>query len=669
MANAAPEIVGSSAVPQQSSYHAALVFYPWKNQYPLENMEGNNTTAKPVIYATGSTTISGITSIQYSRRKGIGGSMNVEFTGYIQAEAQLSVGTWCVLHTSHVSPLVTEQEPNKVAPHGIIRFIGQVYEINASYSTDASGRLMRKVIMTIREWCHALHCPIRYHPVSATYNLNQVAVGKALGSDTKKQDAAARSQLMARIGSSMVNVFQQPALSLAWIGAMQKNTDSLLSVLGITTKDVSMFSNVIARLPSLPDKLLEDVFPDKKLTSISAWAEGFMGLLSGVQTWTEAAGDNAFWDKSVEVDAKANRPVAPAALDFLTQSQSLYQMITSQVSGGGGTEVFADMWYGPSNEPLPVLVVRDIPFTLRTSMKGNKFPWTVYDDLPRIPVPLSRIMRLDLKQGIHNTANLIEMSILNGSNVAEVQALKFFGTVVLPESQKRFGAQQRPALQIRDIFTAPEKSKAKGTLEAGTKEGVAENVAKIATAIKNQNVSPYAWFGELSKRQVMWFGADYLFPSCTLTVKDADFPVACGVNVSFASRNGKITYVGHCEGFSQSFVLDQESGRAVSQMSIQLSRLCVVGADKNLAPMTYDMIVNFLQQSTPGTLDIGAAGPVQEMSAEAFEHLGEVKIDAVGKQIQAAYEAKTAADKKNTKGKKDVKVPDAKGTPPTGKPT
>jgi hypothetical protein len=310
-----------------------------------------------------------------------------------------------------------------------------------------------------------------------------------------------------------------------------------------------------------------------------------------------------------------------------------------------------------------VLVVRDIPFTLRSSTAGDKFKWTIYDDLPRIPIPLSRITRLELKQGIHNTANLIEMSILNGSNVAEVQALKFFGTVVLPESQKRFGAQQRPALQIRDIFTAPEKNKKKAGLEPGPKADVTASMAKIETAIKNQSATPYEWFGELSKRQVMWFGADYLFPSCSLTVKDADFPIACGVNISFTSRGGEITYVGHCEGFSQSFILDQESGRAVSQMNIQLSRLCVVGKGEKLAPMTYDMIVNFLQQTTPGTLDLENVTPApQDMSNSAFEHLGEVKLAAVKKQIQATLDAKDKQLQAQEEARKNATVKNTQAT-------
>jgi hypothetical protein len=640
-------------ITERSNYHVAMVFYPWANQYPLEHQTGNDKSGDRVVYATGGGPISGITSIQYGRRKGIGGTMTVEFSGYIQAEANLTVGTWCVLHTSHRSPLVENAKSVKVLPHGLARFIGQVYEINASYFADGSGRLVRKVTMTIREWCHALHCPIRYHPVSSKQNLNKVGIGKALADS----DSAKRSELISKIGSSFVNVFQQPALSLAWVGALQKDRGSLLETIGVTVEDVAMFSNVIARLPAIPDKLLEDLFPSKKLSSMSAWTEGFMDLLSGVQMWGKGE-KNAFWDIAVTANDTAERPVSPASLDFFTQSQSLYQMIANQVLGGGGTEVFADMWYGPNNEPKPVLVVRDIPFTLRSSFDG-KFPWTMYDDLPQIEIPLSRIMRLDLKQGIHNTANLIEMTVTEGSwsNVAEATALKFFGTVVLPESQKRFGAQQRPTLQIRDIFTPKKKNSLKGDIKPGSAEEVQANVDAIKSAAAMESESQFKWFGELSKRQVMWFGADYLFPSCTLMVKDADFPIACGVNIAFTS--GEVKYVGHCESFSQVFTLEPESGRAVSQTSIQLSRLCVKSKNGNLDPMTYSMLVNFLRQKTPDTLELKSP---TDLSKDAFEATGSVDLDAVKNDLKAQRQSQqdNLKAQSDLKGKATVEGPKSK---------
>jgi hypothetical protein len=599
----------------------------------LENPElaaDNSETLAPVILSTGNSSVSGITSIAYNRRKGVGGSMQIEFTGYHPEEPKLSVGTWCFIATSHVAP-ITDMEA--IQKRGLIRFIGQIYELESTYQVDAaSGRLMRKVNMVIREWCHVLHCPLRYHPVSQEQNFNKIAIANKLAEDSGEE----RGKILSTIGSSYSNVFQQPALALAWARCLTENNTSVLQVLGIKAKDLTVFSTTIARLPILPEQMLKDLFPKKRLKPDTAWADkdGFMDLVSGVQIW--GSGDKEYFGKKLKADEKANRPVAPTTLDFFMSGESLYQVIVNQVSGGGGVEVFADLWYDGDGKPKPVMVVRDIPFTLKEVDKAigsSKYPWTYFDDLPIVTIPAERILKISVKQSIHNTANLIQMGIQDGSwsRVAEAQALFYYGTTVLTESQRRFGCQTRPKLSIRDIFSAPQAAVGDEKITTTTTETRGEKSDPVKT---QESKAHFQWFAELTRKQIQWYGTDYLFPSCTLVVKDADFPLAAGINVAFSLPNGAI-YVGHCEGFSQGFGID-DAGRISSQTTIQLIRLCVLDEDGKYKPMSHRNVVNLLGQPSPVAIDAVYATSGKD-EAETFQISANIQVDASAKIIEENY--------------------------------
>jgi hypothetical protein len=630
-----------------SSYHVALVFYPWANSYPLENKsnaKGNLENSDPIIYASGGNTISGITSIQYSRRKGVGGSMGIEFSGYIRAEDQLTLGTWCFLATSHVAPITTMKD---IKSRGLIRFVGQVYDISAQYQVDPeSGRYVRRVSMMIREWCHALHCPLRYHPIAAEANLSAVQAGVVL---SKKQETdQKRSELIDKLGSSVTNVFQQPALALAWAGGLTKSAStSVLSAFNIQAEDLALFSTVIARLPVIPKKLLSDLGFDSSVAPDTAWSDGFLELLSGVQEW--GSGSKQFFGKNLKTDEKAQRPVSPTPLSFVMSGNSLYSMVSEMVAGGGGTEVFADLWYEKKEDswlPRPVFVVRDMPFTLKSadeSLGGSKFPWTKYDDLPSLPIPAERVTQVSLKQGLHNTANLIQMSVAESdwAKVAAAQAVRYFGTTVLAESQKRFGAQTRPNLTIRDIFIAEEKKTTGKSTEVAATDKASSEIKKLEFKVNTSSTQDgYTWFSELSRKQIQWFGSDYLFPSCTITLKDANYPLAAGINISLVMPN-KSEYVGHCDGFSQAFMVDS-SGRITNTTTVQLSRLCIKYKEK-LMPMSYRSIVNFLNQGTAldpsdvydKTIESSTFSNTNSVDTESARALIKTNSDAIEKGVEA----------------------------------
>ncbi|MEN6636794.1 MAG: hypothetical protein ABFC56_13150 [Clostridiaceae bacterium] len=613
---------------QHSSYHAALIFFPWKNPYPLENKSyasDNSEDIDPLIYASGTNKISGITGIQYNRQKGIGGNMVIEYTGYITDETKLTVGTWCVLATSHVSP-ITDME--SILSRGVIRFIGQIYEISAAYAAEVSGRLSRRITMTVREWCHVLHCPLRYHPVAKEANSKQSFISNSLTKGDKTDTQ--RSEIIQKIGTSMTNVFQQPALTLAWVGGLQTDQESLLKAVNVNVDDLTLFSNVTARLPTVPKNMLKMLFPNQRLKPETAWADGFMKLLSGVQDWQESklpstSTSDSYFGKGVKFDDNAKRPIAPTALEYFTSGGSLFEIVANQVAGGGGVELFADLWYdvgtGGKFVAKPVFVVRDIPYTLKLAdevLNGKvkaKFPWTYYDDLPQIDIPLSRILRVNIKQGIHNTANLIEMAPADGSwaKSASTAALMYFGTTVLTESQKRFGTQRKSRLTIRDIFMKDDATEAGKTEIKITTDADIEAVAEDVKSIYKKADTHFDWFAELAKKQIQWFGTDYLFPSCQLLVKDADYPLACGVNIKFGE------YVGHCEGFSQRIAVD-ESGRIVSQTTVSLSRLCLQSED-GLVPMSHGSVINFLRNPTSVDVDKMFGNVAEKKTYEVAEEI------------------------------------------------
>lgn len=642
------------------SYHFAVVFFPWKHPYPVKGAS-NVESLPPITYTTGSQQPSGITSVNYTRNKGPGSVMNIEFTGYINEEAKITVGTWCLLSTHSSHPMADFET---VRDQGMVRFIGQVHEINVDYSViPESGRIARKITMTVREWCHVLHCPVRYHSTSEEGNLTKLGTASSVAENNQK-----KADIIRRIGTSIVNVFQQPALSLAWVGGLNSKSDELLDQFkNLTSKDLSLFPKVTARLPALPTELTNFVFQNSTDiytgTPKTAWSEGFFTLLSGVQKWS-SAGKYSFFGKGVNPDEKAKRPMSIAVLDFFNSGDSLFEIIMKQVMGGGGVEVFPDLWYTKaidnSWKPRPVLVVRDVPFTLKK--QKSAYPWTVYDDLPRLSIGSEHITRISLKQTAQNTATIVQLIPSSGdwTKIASAAQIAFYGTSIMAEGQERFGAQSRTSA-IRDIFMV--EGDPVGDDDISAYENEADSVTKIKEKIGSGSlkVDATAWFNELRLKHQQWYGADYLYPACTLLLKDNGQPFSVGINVSFNVPSG-INCVGHCESISQTFVIDA-SGRVINNTQIQLSRLCIEGASKDLEPMAYSTLVNLLRRDNQG-LTAALENKVEQVAQDTVSNVTVDIMAALEESKTKKTENDNTVKKKTEDGRKVIKdkAPTAKAS-------
>jgi hypothetical protein len=84
--------------------------------------------------------------------------MEIVYSGYVD-KSVIRVGNWVVYKTSSNGVIV---DPLK---QGIVRFIGQIYKVDTSYTHDKSaGHRRRAIKISVREWSHLLFCPVRFDP-------------------------------------------------------------------------------------------------------------------------------------------------------------------------------------------------------------------------------------------------------------------------------------------------------------------------------------------------------------------------------------------------------------------------------------------------------------------------------------------------------------------------
>lgn len=587
------------------SYHVALFIYPWKNAYPVEDRDNTEASDNPIVLSSDLSTGTGITFLQYTRRREPGSALTIDCMGKIDPVAA-RIGNWCVLTTSSKSPIKkTGNRQKPLNENSIVQFIGQIYNVNCQYLSDGNGNFRRIMKITLREWSHILHVPVRLHPAA----MNKAQSGQV--EETVKK-AGTTFKLF---GTALLNVFESALVGLQMLGGISKDNTSIVDPV-INSKDeyLKFLRSTVSRFPVLPKLLMEDLFGSASGDPEDFWTDNFMKVASGVQKWGDISVDNNIIPISnldnlkSFIKADAQRPLAFVPISDYIKGGTLLDIIAGTVGGNAASEFFADLWYTKKDDGTigvqPVIVVRDTPFSFKGSglgssfLSSDNFEWTFFDDIPRTKIPAGTILAISVSQTSANTANFIQLSPANNTFASAAAAdLTYNSTVVLPESQKRFGGQSRQ-MQVRDIWTLGNKQSSllSPSLPTTPVSSDSETIkavesTKDAKSLEAKGVINFSWFQNLIGKLVEWYASDYMFPSVTLTIKDNNTPISIGHNIEFQFGDDGFKYVAHVTGIDVRLQVHPD-GRIENITVINAIRLC--HDDKGCKVVPQSVILNLL---------------------------------------------------------------------------
>lgn len=626
------------------SNYMGMIVYPWENPYPVENPNNaieNSFTRKPLFIGTANPSSKNATGIIHTivtKTKQGSASLTMDLMGRVPTDLTIP-GTWVVFLTSGTVPMETNRVDYSSLlddPSVVVKFIGQVYSSNMSHIADKEGTLRRTAKVTFRDWSHALHTPVTFHPYSLTRNQTDPSAYNSI--EKKLNEVFKSGKLVQNLNTSLFNVFQKANLFLSFLNALgSSKEDGLISQEILANKeDLKIFSEAISRMPVIPEALIIDLFPEKDYNADTVWADIFIEVLSGVQDWAKNKNkktvfngcfgtyDNRIATKDWIInDGRAKRPLSYIPPTQLINGGSVSELIQHHVLTNAGSEYFTDLWYYEKNGKVrvqPVLVVRDIPFSLKSqeSKEGSKIPWTSFDELPMVNIDAKYIISINLTQTMEKTSNVIMLEpnneILSAADLSG-EVLRH-GILVMPEHQKRFGGLLRQ-IAIKDMVS-PNIVQATQDLTYGpvpAKEGIEErntfeNTKKVE--VKDLYID---WFHELQKKHRQWYGEDYRYPSGNIHIKDCNHRFCVGMNVQFRLRNDKnaTPFVAHIERVDSRLTV-VENGVVSNSTRIYFSRL-----------VHFNQVTEQLERITPGAISnilrLDAEGKLEYKEQPGLENL------------------------------------------------
>lgn len=604
---------GTGYKTENVSNSVALIVYPWNEAYALQQRREGilqiDLSTRPAVSIT-----KGLTYTGFTRNKRVG-SMEIIYSGYVD-KTVIRVGNWTVLKTSSNG---TISDPLK---EGITRFIGQIYKITTSYTTDKSAGHRRRVIkISIREWSHLLFCPVRFDPYAVAGQsfssvVQTVDSTAALASTPKpwlpnylnqqqltnapldmKPEQIQKSEIAVTSHESKVDTprdviqdinmlfskYRQPFAYVTGILSLVSNmngaTDSVLSV--INQQDVKEVTEAmkdhfktVSKMPAIPTQLVKDhIYTSSDLTSYdptSPFSTGFIWYLAGVQKWDQnsqvydpetglyklADYRNRNMADLVYKPTEAFRPGVLIDPSMITSGMSVLEAI-GNICESTAYDFYTDIIYvedGGVIKAAPILVVRDIPFSIREYRRvfpkttSDRFKWTMYDSLPQLTIRPSSITDINTDTDMLSSSNYFRvvpntMGIMTG---ATQSFATFNGTAVIPSVQYRFGGKE----MVASTFSSTVMPEAEGSLPQ----------------IEND------WFRELRDRLVEWHANAHLWMSATIAVKDSDYLYSVGSNIRIPMGVNKPILIGHIDAVDYRIKID-DAGLVQNQVILTISRL------------------------------------------------------------------------------------------------
>jgi len=462
----------------------------------------------------------------------------------------------------------------------LVRFVGQIESIDCSYQVTDEGLLSQQSMVVVREWSSMLEYAVRFDKVSLSNETSKNSVGAA--ATAANLLAQAKADTLNTINDVIAKAYDPLELAqniLSLVGAMnEQDVVQPLQVAGVNLNRIAMTmpevpQSVIARLrTTTPAQALSKAITP--ITASNPYASGFINVATGTLTTkihTDDKWDGIFESGGMdEIKSKMKegynnnsfRPLSQGLGAVIQSQESVWKMI-STTCDPLVYEFYTDIWYeeDASGKIIckPTIVLRDKPAALDLVAKehGDNYEnikkFTLYDNIPRITINSASIMSLRINNNLLNSPNYFVINynteaLKTGLNTAT--ATEKSRKRIEPE-MRRFGGHDFNGTAMF-LGNVREQNRAQGLGLPEASIGVEE------------------YLGVLSDLMVVSNAYDYRMASGVLTIKDDNYAISIGWNVTF--QFGDRILCGHVDAVGLDFYID-ETGLEVSNMNLTLSRM------------------------------------------------------------------------------------------------
>lgn len=565
------------------SHDIAIIHYGWEDFIPFKNE-----IKEPKLIQEG------LTYASFSRSKGIGNILNLTFTGVLP---DIYVGDWIVLKTSSRGRF-SEYENSKdyYLNKGIVRFIGQIYNVNSQYTADSDGILRKTFNIGVREWSHCLNIPVRYSDELRLLGISEDVRTEVIQEnvDSVKLENPKVKEFVDSEWTRYIKT-HKPAFEII---------ENLLNIIGIKSyifsegREATGAYLTTSILPSIPSEIYDDhIFemPEEKYEKSFPFSSGFLKAFIGPQKWDlEISENNLFYAEDLDkiIDQEATRPVTFISPEIYSKGSPFVELVRSILDSGGEYEIYSDIFYMESEEstgPLckPVLMIRDKPISFKCldnspnmpdyKKSQKNFGFTYKDSLPRINIPLNHVISLNVSYTSQETFNYIQFNPVAKAFIEEHNkriGLKE-GRFKDLESQQRFGGQEYVA-DIGEFLCAikaepPEGPPAPKITTPKDKNNKEEKAGTQAEATVPEPLS-IDWFRALTQKYRYYLPIKMAMPKATIQIIDNDFPFTVGLMARIDLGAGRPTICGEIEEISYTTNINGE-GKISNTTYLKLSDL------------------------------------------------------------------------------------------------
>lgn len=579
-----------------------VIVFDYDTDYPVDN---------DVHLAPAKVASRGVTSISLSRGKSsIQNVCQIEIVGRLPSFYR--EGNWAIIK-SKVGQFLDETKPSE-PEEGTVRFFGQIVDIQSEYTKMGNGLLARRHSISIREWSSLLNCPVRFEFGAAEQAIlnsgNDSAASEITGRIGAAEQVKDVSDFSIKFAEAQYDPFDYIRTVLAFIGFASGNqTGTPIELSDSSNRALEDFASNISKtalyLPHVPKEVLNylgvtNVDPQSAFNSNG----GIAGLVIGVQNkdkddtfgLTESGQFpdkkafkgvfTSFSDIQSRYQNYKDRPRSSGFFADFSQGRSAWDIIQSRCDKEYN-ECFTDIWYTqepvanslqetssfsipqlPTNplkqfesKPVvprkfakPVIVMRDKPYALRKyfEQSGISNNWSVLDNVPRVWIDNTLILRVIVKNTFYNSPNYILPQIADNvvsDSFSQKNTLLAFATRTQRPEMNRFGG-------IEYFYNTP----------------------FVALSTDNERLDQ-SWFSDATKIQYLWHSLNYRFATGTIMIKDNDVPIMVGCNISF--QFGENTFCAHVENVSWSLNVGSD-GLAQTICTVNFSYLTKVLSDGSL---------------------------------------------------------------------------------------
>ena len=605
----------ATTVTENLSNDSVLIVYPWTEPNPKQQRVDGLLTVD--LSTTPPVSISeGLISVGFTRSKAVG-SMEAVYAGYANADA-IREGNWVVFKTSAKGKITN---PLK---EGIVRFIGQIFNVNSNYVKDGNGKLTSTYKVYVREWSHILYCPVRYDPyvnagqstAAVVQNVTQDTYpggsppslinipylnsrSKDLKGNMKQEQfslvpinlAANENKITepkdsAAIMQELFIRYRQPFTYvsgiLALISNMNKSSESLSSVFSLQdcqplVDSLNYHYKIVARSASIPTQLVKDhLYPSSDIGGYdpsSPLSTGFLWYVSGVQKWDQ---NKSAYDPRTglynlrDFTGSGMSSLVYSPKEAFRPGTLMDPKVISM--GASAIEVISGMC-----EPTAYDFYTDLWYTEAENGAIMAAPVLVVRDNP-FSIKAYRKLFTQTNNSKYKWTmfdDLPQLTIRSSSVLSINTTRNILESVnyvrVVPNTMGVMDQQTQAAATFGGTAVIPSQQ-----YRFGGKEMVVTSYCGLVTPSQegSDQGATYDpdWFTELRNRIVEWNSNNHVWFKMTVTIKDSDYPLTVGDNIRIPLGKDRPILIGHLDAVDFR-IKNEDSGLVTNSVVLSISRV------------------------------------------------------------------------------------------------